>query len=193
MREDILKLVGIIIGVVIVVITITVLVIMSITGDKEDEDNNVEIDEGELVEVELKNQGVVEEIPEDMVDIAMFYDEYYLTDEEEETIVKERIERYVDPYEHDNRLYVFYDRHKPGSEVLIEVVEEYIKEENIPYTVYHMNHEEGLVFGTEVLEELGYYYDVDDDDGYILVRVKDKEIDLAMKPSTFSEMELKGE
>lgn len=185
------KMIGVVFGSFLLVFI--VLLVLGRTGAKEEKIEEQEQEEHEALS--NKEKVVIGEeifyLDEDEREQAEFLEGYNLTEKEEDTLLKNRMDRVVEPFEHENRLYVFYDREKVGSEALIEVATEFIKEENIPYTIYHMNSEDGLVFGTIVLERMGYEYDYADTDGIVLVHIQDREIVTMMTANTFKEKELK--
>lgn len=194
--ESKIKMFGLIGVVVIVLLLFTVVVykavkiggqevgVVSGTTEKEDGVSSIE----DIADLDLTV--ITEEDIEVGKQVAEHGESMEITEQESETILVNRETEYVNPRATSDRLYVFYDRNKIGSLGLLELVEEYVKKTGIDYTIYHMQQEDGLVNGVIVLEELGYEYDLRDEDSVVLVLVKDYEVKTVMTVDTLSEDEL---
>ena len=179
-------------GTIFIVITLGIIIFL-LLGTRE-YINETEQEKERVIEEDFSKEVVkVDEdeivMSEDEKEIYEFLDGYNLTEEEEKTILKNREEKVIEPFE-DDRLYVFYDREKPGSWALLEMVEEYVEDTGESYTIYHMNNEEGLVFGRIVLERLGFGYDYEDEYAVVLVQIKDGEIINTMNATNLNEKDL---
>jgi len=83
-----------------------------------------------------------------------YFDDQILTEKEKKTFLREYTEEFVDPIEQDKMLYVFYDRTVHKSEELIQIVSDYLTENNYPYTIYFMNNESSSAAAINVINEL---------------------------------------
>lgn len=164
-------------------VLLAIIIIVSIVGavskekivKKEDDVTEEEVIQREINKKVVEKDGEEIEMTEDEQEINKFMNEYYLTKEEEDTILNNYVEDYIEPYKQDERVYLFYDRDKVGMVVAVEKLEEYVEDTDVPYTIYLMNSEEGIVQGTEVLKEMGYDYEYGDPEGAMMVQTKGKE------------------